>query len=301
MLTVFARNLGATISQQSVYFAPDIWPGASWLESEPDPSLKVYNNYNSLGVNENWGDGLTFATWVKPDWNNQTQGAPALFMQLETSSGSSGQLARFGYDSETTNDAIFLYIRYFWDNNPYEIWINAPLDNAYNQTVTGLAPGGPTNTWNSVSSPGFVHVAVTLDMTTDLWPEFTTEISPRARIFWNGQVLETFEYFTSSPGFLNLERFTALNPILNIGPKIWQRPHWQDRSIYCKTFTNANDVNTYFYAGGTPSDPPATADFHWNFENSAPYDSNGMQPSITLSQQRVSPGSFPVFDPTNFV
>ena len=302
MLTVFARNFGSSVlSGQSARFAPGAFPGASWLQSEPESTLKVNNTYFSPGINQNWGDGLTFATWVKPGWNNQQQGAPALFMQLETSSGFNGTMARFGYDSETTNDSIFLWIRYFVDNNPYELWINAPLDNPFNQTVTGLTPSGPTNTWNNVSSSGFVHIAVVLDMTTDSWPEFTTDISPRARIFWNGQVLETFEYFTTSPSNLNLAGFTTSNPIISIGPKIWQRPHNQDRSIYCKTFVSANDVNNHFYANGIPSDPPTVADFHWNYENPTPYNSNGVQPTVLLSQQRTTPGIFPTFDTINFV
>lgn len=302
MLTVFARDFGSSVlSGQSAKFEPGVFPGASWLQSEPESLLKLDNNYFSPNINENWGDGLTFATWVKPNWDNQTQGAPALFMQLETSSGFSGDMIRFGYDSETTNDSIFLYVKYLVDNNPYSLWINAPLDNPFNQTVTGLTPSGPTNTWNGVSSPDFVHIAVTLDMTTDIWPEFTWEISPRAKIFWNGQLLETFENFTSNPGDLNLKGFVISDPIISIGPKIWERSHWQDRSIYCKTFVSANDINSHFYANGIPSDPAPMADFHWNYENSTPYNSNGIQPTILLSQQRVSPGIFPSFDTNNFV
>lgn len=299
MLTVFARDFGSgVLSGQSALFAPDVFPGASWLDSGSQGTLKVQANLNGNG------DGLTFATWVKPDWNNQQQGAPAMFMELEAPAVAplnEQYIARFGYDSETTLDSIFLYLKYFIDGNPHVIWINAPLDNAYNQTITGLTPGGISNTWNSVSSPGFVHVAVTLDMTTQDWPEFTTDISPRARIFWNGQLLETFEYFTSNPSWLNLARFTDTNPYLYIGPKIWNRPHWQDRAIYCTYPVSAIDITNNFYASGSPLDPPPSADFHWNFENPSPYVSNGSMPALTLTQQRTAPGSFPTFDPANFV
>ena len=50
------------------------------------------------------GTGFTFATWVKPDWSSGQQGAPAKFMQLTTTTPSNQYFARFGYDSETTND-----------------------------------------------------------------------------------------------------------------------------------------------------------------------------------------------------
>jgi hypothetical protein len=299
MITVFARDFSSQLSGQSAYFGPGSFPGASWLESNANSALRVQNTQS---VN---GDGLTFATWVKPDWDNAQQGAPALFMELDAPAQApfnQQYLARFGYDSETTLDSIFLYLFYHIDNNVRVIWINAPLQDPTNQLITGLAPTGVTNTWNSVSSPDFVHLAVTLDMTTQSWPEFTTDISPRARIFWNGQLLNTYEDFTANPSTLNLARFTDVNPILSIGPKIWNRPHWQDRSIYTTYSASANDItNLYYGNGSTPSDPPANADFHWNFESTGPYDSNGMKPILTLNQQRTSPGSFPAFDPLNFV
>jgi hypothetical protein len=300
MITVFARNFGSSAPQsgQSASFAPDVFPGASWLDSGALNVLRVQDNF---GVN---GDGLTFATWVKPDWSNGSQGAPAMFMELEAPSQAplnEQYIARFGYDSETTLDSIFLYLKYYLDGNAYSTWINAPLNNPYNQSVTGLAPGGITNTWNSVSSPGFVHVAVTLDMTTQSWPEFITDISPRAKIFWNGQLLETFENFSSNPSYMNLIRFTDVDPKLYIGPKIWNRAHWQDRTIYTTYPVSGNVILNDYYANGAPSDPPASADFHWNFESGSTNDSNGMLPSITMIDQRVSPGAFPTFDPNQFV
>jgi hypothetical protein len=299
MITVFARDYGQNIiTGQSAYFGPSSFPGASWLESNADPLLRIQDTQN-VG-----GDGLTFATWVKPDWGNTLQGAPALFMELNAPAQTpfnQQYLARFGYDSETTGDEIFLHIRYYEDTALREIWINAPLQDPINQAITGIAPSGPTNSWNSQSSPGFVHLAVILDMTTQSWPEFTTDISPRAIIFWNGQVLNTYEYFTSNPALLNLTRFTDVNPILSIGPKIWNRAHWQDRSIYNTYSASSNDITNLYHANGTPSDPPANADFHWNFENTGPYTSNGIQPQLTLNQQRTAPGSFPAFDPINFV
>jgi hypothetical protein len=298
MITVFARDFSSQLSGQSAYFGPGSFPGASWLDSGANAGLRVQDTQSVSG------DGLTFATWVKPDWSNSSQGAPALFMELNAPAQApfnEQYLARFGYDSETTLDSIFLYLLYYVDGNPHATWINAPLQDPVNQSITGLGPVGATNTWNSVSSPGFVHLAVTLDMTTQSWPEFITDISPRARIFWNGQVLNTYEYFVTSPSYMNLIRFTDVNPILSIGPKIWNRPHWQDRSIYNTYSASANDITNMYYANGTPSDPPPTADYHWNFESTGPYDSNGMKPMITLNQQRTSPGSFPAFDPLNFV
>lgn len=304
MLTVFARDFGSgVLSGQSAYFAPDVFPGASWLDSG---SLNILRVQDTGGVN---GDGLTFATWVKPDWGNGSQGAPAMFMELEAPAQAplnQQYIARFGYDSETTQDSIFLYLKYYVDGNAYATWIMAPLNEAYNQTITGLVPGGITNTWNSVSSPGFVHVAVTLDMTTQNWPEFSwgtpqPDISPRARIFWNGQLLHTYEYFASNPTFMNLIRFTDTDPYLYIGPKIWNRPHWQDRAIYSTYAVSANDITNNFYASGSPLDPPTSADFHWNFESGSAKVSNGVLPSVTMTDQRVAPGVFPFFDPTYFV
>lgn len=301
MITVFARNFGSSAPQsgQSAYFDPNAFPGTSWFDTGALGVLRVQaNNPNTLLP----GDGLTFATWVKPNWGNGSQGAPAMFMELEAPAQQpffEQYIARFGYDSETTLDSIFLFLKYYIDGNPYTTWINAPLQNPYNQSVTGLAPGGSTNTWNSVSSPGFVHIAVTLDMTTQDWPEFTTDISPRARIFWNGQLLETFENFSSNPTWLNLGRFTDTDPHLYIGPKIWNRSHWQDRAIYSTYAVSANDITNNFYANGVPSDPPPSADFHWNFED--PYNSNGALPSVFLAQQRTPPGVFPFIDTANFV
>ena len=300
MITVFSRGSNVSApSGNSARFSPDAFPGASWLDSGAQNALRIQDT-SSVG-----GDGLTFATWVKPNWDNGTQGAPAMFMELETLPQAplfDNYIARFGYDSETTLDSIFLYLKYYIDGNPHSLWINAPLDDITNQGITGLTPTGLTNTWNSVTSPDFVHVAVILDMTTQSWPEFTTDISPRARIFWNGQVLNTYENFSTSPSYLNLIRFTEVDPKLYIGPKIWNRAHCQDRVIYNTYPASASDVLNHYYAGQTPLDPPPTADFHWNFETGSTQSiSNGVGNPFTIIRTAVSPGILPDLDSVNFV
>jgi hypothetical protein len=177
--------------------------------------------------------------------------------------------------------------------------------------ITGLYPNmlsqsGTTNRWNSVSSFGFVHIAVVLDMLEPA-PVSETVISPRAKIFWNGQVLNTYEKWggnsqTLDPSSLNLRRFIDVNPILTIGPDIHHRDHWQDRPIYNPDRVTALNVYNHYYASLAPADPPQTAYFHWNFENgTAPYTSNGVGNTITMTGQAVSPGVLPIRDSNYFV
>ena len=308
MITVFSRGSAGATSGQSARFAPGapaIAPAptsGSWLDSGQQTQLKIMD---LCDVN---GDGLTFSTWVKPNWDDQTQGAPAYFMDLDAPAQSpfnENYIARFGYDSETTEDSIFLYLAFYMDSNPYTIWVNAPLADATNEMITGLTPNmssqnGTTNRWNSVSSPGFIHVAVVLDMT-QAAPTTTTQISPRAKIFWNGQVLNTYEEFFGNPTLLNLQRFTDVNPVLTIGPKIWNRPHWQDRAIYNPDRVSASTILNHYYASQAPADPPLTADFHWNFEGTSPYISNGVGNPVTLTGQAVTPGVVPALDNIHFV
>lgn len=310
MITVFSRgSAGAATSGNSVRFAPGAYPGASWLDSGQQTALKIMD---LCDVN---GDGLTFSTWVKPNWDDQTQGAPAYFMGLNAPPQSplnENYIARFGYDSETTQDSIFLYLQFYVDNYPFTLWVNAPLGNATNEMITGLAANtsnnqnGTTNRWNSVSSPGFVHIAVVLDMTQSA-PISETVISPRAKIFWNGQILNTYENWGGNsqmldPSSLNLQRFVDVNPVLTIGPDIHHRAHWQDRPIYNPDRVTASDVLNYYYASLAPVDPPQTAYFHWNFENgTTPYLSNGVGNPITMAGQSVTPGIVPALDSNYFV
>ena len=293
MITVFARDYSSTpsIIEQSVYFQPDVFPGTSYVDSGTSPELNID------------GTGFTFATWVKPDWSSGQQGAPAKFMQLTTTTPSNQYFARFGYDSETTNDELFLQVGYYFDGIYYEIWANAPLTaNPINQAITTLPPN-PTNSWNNTTMPGFTHVAVTLDMTTENWPEFTTDISPRFTIFWNGVPLETFEWWngaTGNPALLNLDGFENDPTYLTVGPDQWNRAHWQDRTVFHKQFTTNQDIFNNYYAGGSPQDPVPNANFHYNWQGASPYDSNGISP-LTMVQQSLTPGSFPAFDQVNYV
>jgi hypothetical protein len=305
MITVFSRGSAAATSGNSLRFEPGAYPGASFLDSGQQTALRIKD------LCDVHGDGLTFSTWVKPNWDNQTQGAPAYFMALNApaqSPSNQNYIARFGYDSETTQDSIFLFLQYYVDAQICTTWINAPLGDATNEMITGLNPNmlsqsGTTNRWNSVSSPGFVHIAVVLDMLEPA-PVSETVISPRAKIFWNGQVLNTYENWSGNlfPSLMNLQRFIDVSPILTIGPEIWNRDHWQDRPIFNTDRVTASNVYNYYYASLAPSDPPPTADFHWNFENgTAPYTSNGVGNPITMTGQAVSPGVLPIRDSNYFV
>lgn len=293
MLTVFARdyNSGAPVVESSIYFDPSSFPGTSYVETS-DPNLVLPNGAN----------GFTFATWVKPDWNSGTQGAPALFAVMSTTSTINQPYSwRFGYDSETVGDSIFLQIQWWSDNQSQVAWIHAPLvSNAFNQSVTGMT--GSPNSWNAATSSGFVHLAVTLDATYGLWPEFVTDISPRFTITWNGIPLETFEYWYAPTviSTLNLNGFEQDPCRFKIGPYTWNRRQYQDRTVYQKSYTTVAQINQDFYATGAPADPVPNSDFHWNWQGTSPYNSNGSN-SATMSVFYAAPGVTPSINTTNYV
>ena len=295
MLTVFARDFNTATppsSGSSICFNPGAYPGTSYVGATGN----VFRLPNTP-------DGFTFATWVKPYWNSGQQGAPAIFAEMATNGmGTPPQnyYWRFGYDSETTLDSVFLNINWWADNQPHTMWVHAPLtSNAYNQTITGLS--GNTNSWNKITSNGFVHLAVTLDMAGN-WPEFVTDISQRFTITWNGQALETFEYWVlpSSPNTLNLNGFVTDPHKLTIGPRYWNRSHYQDRTVFQKQYVPVHTINTDFYVGGSPADPVPSSDFHWNWQGNAPYTSNGINTTV-VSPFFDPPGVAPAISTTFYV
>lgn len=292
MLTVFARDYssGAPVVESSIYFKPSGFPGTSYTESS-DSALTLPNATT----------GFTFATWVKPDWNTGTQGAPALFADMRSNSQTQPYSWRFGYDSETVGDSIFLQIQWWSDNQAQGAWIHAPLvSNAFNQSVTQMT--GSPNSWNNSTTPGFVHLAVTLDATYGLWPEFVTDISPRFTITWNGIPLETFEYWAAPTviSTLNLNGFEQQSCKLKIGPSTWNRTQYQDRTVFQRTYTTVADINQDFYANGTPLDPVPNSDFHWNWQGANPYSSNGIYTGA-MNAFNTAPGAAPVIDTANYV
>lgn len=295
MLTVFARDYssGAPVVESSIYFQPGTNPGTSYVETG-DSALTLPSGTT----------GFTFATWVKADWSASAQSTPALFATMTSSSSTQPYNWRFAYDSFTVGElsnSIFLQIQWWSDNNPQIAYIHAPLVyNNYNQSVTGLS--GSSNSWNRNTISEFVHIAVTLDTTTESWPEFISDISPRFTITWNGVALETFEYWTNPTviSTLNLNGFEQEPCKLRIGPAGWPRNQYQDRTVFQRTFTTVADINQDFYASGVPLDPVPNSDFHWNWQGTNPYDSNGANIG-TANVFFAAPGVAPSIDTTNYV
>lgn len=281
MITVFARDY-STPNIQSAYWqetpAAAFLGGAageSWYETAFDPQLTLVN------------DGLSFSTWIKPDWNATLQGAPVLFTGFKAAGGVNNTIWT-SYDAETEADALYISVVTNYDGVTYTASFFAPLaTDAFNAAITGLSPNlvGPggvsRNSWNATSLPQFVNLTFLI---TDMAPGATNQgdLSVRARIFWNGQYLRTYEQWTGNANWFTLDGFRTQHNKFQMGNIFWPRNYWMDKTSMRLDNTAALDVNTHYYAAGSPTSPTIISDLHYDFESTGPLDSNGpIQLSVT--------------------
>lgn len=276
MITVFARDY-STPSIQSVYWqeTPGSFTGESWYETAFDSQLTLAN------------DGLTFSTWIKPDWNATLQGAPVLFTGF-IAAGGVGNSIWTSYDAETAADALYISVETNFDGVSYSATFFAPLaTDAFNAAITGLSPNlvGPNaasrNSWNATSLPQFVNLTFTIIDTASA-PANQGDLSARARIYWNGQYLRTYEQWTGNPNWFTLDGFRTQQNKFQMGNIFWPRNYWMDKTSMRLNATSAIDINTHYYAAGSPASPNFVSELHYDFESAGPLDSNGpIQLSVT--------------------
>lgn len=284
MITVFARDY-SVVNKQSAYWQETPaasflggLAGESWYETAFSPQLTLIN------------DGLSFSTWIKPDWDATLQGAPVLFTGFVSGGGVTNSIWT-SYDAETAADALYISVATDFDGVAYSATFFAPLvTDPDNAIITGLSPNlvGPggisRNSWNATSLPQFVNLTFLI---TDMSPGVTNQgypgdLSNRARIFWNGQYLNTYEQGTGNPNWFTLDAFRTNQNRFQMGNIFWPRNYWMDKTSMRLDGTSASDVNTHFYAAGNPTSPNIIADLHYDFEPAGPLVSNGIIPlSVT--------------------
>lgn len=301
MITVFARDFGGGVQPpaiQSVYFNDGGVTGSkSYLSGAWSNDITADATQPTLGY--------TISTWVKPDWAAGNGGVPSGFVVLEANTSSNPAILGqnqivFGYDSETTYDSVFLHLNVGDDEFFSEFWLFAPVaDDPFNAAITGISPSGTGyNSWNNTTAgPEFVHLAVHFDSYTPS-PTNSGDLSLRGTIYWNGQALRTYEYFTYPNMFLS--SFVGYPVQCSIGNYIYGRNHWQDRTSIWNQVALPPTIESDFYGFGTPSDPVPNTQLHYNYENPNPWDSNGSV-NYTMSLYSGGGGLDPVTDPTQGV
>lgn len=294
MITAFARSFGSTPLPplaQSAYFddGGGLNQGESYLSGAFDYGLQLPQ-----------GEGFTFSTWVKPDWQTGPGGTPVYFIRYQTN-GDNVDTLFLGYDSETTYDSIFVR-GLIWDGpNILDIFFYAPVAaDPQNQAITGLSYA-TYNSWNPSTNTDFVNITATF---TDQFSPAQNpgDLSNNCTIFWNGQPLNTYETWSgsSNTGFA-LTGFRVWASQIDIGNTTgWARKHWQDRTSLRLQYVNPGTVLNDYYNNGSPLDPVPGTELHFNYENPLPYDSNGTL-NYTLVGVNSSPAQLPVFDPTQGV
>lgn len=302
MITVFARDFGGGVQPptiQSVYFddAGGQFNGLSYLSGPWSNSL------NAQGFMGSGAFGYTLSTWVKPNWS-ASSGQPVGFMHLELDDAGlylgHNQII-FGYDSETSQDSIFLYLNVGDDEFFHPFWFYAPVaSDPFNAAITGISPSGTGyNSWNGTTGFDFVHLAVHFDVNGSP-PAVSGGLTTRATIYWNGQALRTFENYV----YPNIPFWPwgqgSLPVQCTIGNYWYARAHWQDRTSLWSGVADSNIIQNDFYGNGTPADPVVNTELHYNYENPSPFNSNGLV-SYVMSSFSANGANDPVIDPTQGV
>lgn len=293
MITVFARNF-AIANMQSLYWQETPTPnqslGSSYLETGYTPQLTLAN------------DALTFSTWIKPDWATGQITTPVTFLHYQANSSQYNALW-MGYDAETSSDAIFIALDSTFDGLTTQVWYIAPVSTDFvNAAITGLSSntngvgGSSVNSWNGTSLPQFVNITWVI---TDTGTAAANpgDLSQKARIFWNGQYLRTYEYWsTGNNNWATLDEFRVQQNSFRLGNFIYPRNYWMDKTSLRLDDTSFSDVNTHLYAGGNPTSPTLVSDAHYDFENPSPYDSNAPL-ALSLTNNITSPAVTHVLAP----
>ena len=298
MITAFARNFSgsAPVSGQGVYFddGGGTWTGLSYLEGDSGGGWPY--SYD-LALN---GNGYTFSTWVQPNWNSGG-GNPVDFGKLETN-GDYVDIIYFGYDAETYYDAVYIRALVWFDTAPVDMFFYAPVvDDPYNQGITGLGGGDPSNNWNGNTASQFTHLGFTIHDQAGP-PANPGDLSSRAVIYWNGQALKTYESWVGNPNLFSLDGFRNWQVRADVGCVNFIRAHWQDRvSVSRNGIATPTEIQNNYYGNGTPADPVVGVDLHYNFEDPNPFISNGSYNTYELVPTSQSPAADPVLDTTHFV